>query len=352
MTKTKIQAGELIAYEPAEAPAIAGDESAELEALLAASQIESEWLESCKTDRTRATYRESLKAFRAWAVETYGDLRIDPVGALLNSTTGRATRMAQAWAASMREAGRSPSTINTRISALVSLAKAGRVSREGNGPLILIKRETVERYKDALALDMAALDAIDAASADDPVSAARNRALVALMTVCLLRRAEVASLRLQDVNLKTASIAPIRKRSTERRWIEVSAEVCEALAAWLQVRPCPCESYSESERDALFVTLAHGVVRPMTAAGLSSIIKGLKRKTGIDALRPHNFRHLGATTTSRAGVSNAALRDALGHKSLSAVDAYVAQTSGAARDVGDVFLSERRKSQSSNGRRG
>ena len=82
-------------------------------------------------------------------------------------------------------------------------------------------------------------------------------------------------------------------------------------------RPNPCTA-------ALFVSLK-GPVRGarMTLAGLRSLFRYHRQRTGVQLANPHRFRHTFASDMIRAGISLPALMQLMGHADIQTTLRYV-----------------------------
>ena len=142
--------------------------------------------------------------------------------------------------------------------------------------------ETLPRGR---ALSSGEIDALLTACANDPTPAgARDAAMLALMRVGGLRRAEVCALTLADYDAGSGALVIRGKRNKERSaYIQNGA--AEALRDWLEIRG--------SEPGAMFCPVAKGgrvVIRRMYAEAVFSMLKKRAAEAGIKNLSPHDFR--------------------------------------------------------------
>ncbi len=148
----------------------------------------------------------------------------------------------------------------------------------------------------------------------------RDLAVVGLMLLNGLRAGEVLGLEREDVLLGQGELR-VRGKGRRLRLLPLAPETIQLL-----------ENYLRSERPAnscshLFVCLkgkARG--KPMTEAGLRSLFRYHRKRSGIEKAHPHRFRHTFAGDMIRAGVSLPALMRLMGHSDIQTTMVYLALT--------------------------
>ena len=114
---------------------------------------------------------------------------------------------------------------------------------------------------------------------------ARDLAIVGLMLLQGLRSAEVLSLNEDDVLLSEAQLR-VRGKGNKLRFLPLAPETVQLLDHYRRLeRPHPCTA-------ALFVSLK-GPARGtrMMLAGLRSLFRYHRQRTGVQLANPHRFRH-------------------------------------------------------------
>jgi integrase len=146
---------------------------------------------------------------------------------------------------------------------------------------------------------------------------ARDLAIVGLMLLEGLRSAEVLGLNEDDVLLSEAQLR-VRGKGNKLRFLPLAPETVQLL-----------DHYRRLERPAtgtaaLFVSLK-GPARGtrMTLAGLRSLFRYHRQRTGIRLANPHRFRHTFASDMVRAGISLPALMQLMGHADIQTTLRYV-----------------------------
>lgn len=145
----------------------------------------------------------------------------------------------------------------------------------------------------------------------------RDIGLIALMLFDGLRSREVTELQLADLCLSDAQIR-VHGKGNRDRILPLPQETTAILQLYLRLeRPVtssPC----------LFVCLK-GPHRgmPITPAGLRSLFRHHRIRTGVSRANPHRFRHTFGSDMVRAGVSVPALMRLMGHSDISTTMLYV-----------------------------
>ena len=141
----------------------------------------------------------------------------------------------------------------------------------------------------------------------------RDNAIMELLYASGMRRAEIASTNLSDVDLRNRVIQVHGKGRKERR-VVINRTTAAAIERYLAVRPRTAD-------DALF--LGRGGKR-LTAKHVWFIFReiyklsGIKKKAG-----PHTLRHSFATHLLENGADLETVRELLGHESLATTGVYL-----------------------------
>jgi integrase len=149
---------------------------------------------------------------------------------------------------------------------------------------------------------------------------ARDLAIVGLMLLQGLRSAEVLGLNEDDVLLSEAQLR-VRGKGNKLRFLPLAPETVQLLDHYRRLeRPHPGSA-------ALFVSLK-GPARGarMTLAGLRSLFRYHRQRTGVQLANPHRFRHTFASDMVRAGISLPALMHLMGHADIQTTLRYVQVT--------------------------
>lgn len=146
----------------------------------------------------------------------------------------------------------------------------------------------------------------------------RDRAIALAMVLGGLRAGEVRSLLLADVDFGLRRVRVVGKGGKER-----TAPVDRAFFA-------ECAAYLRTERPPglpapeCFVVLQGPTAgRPLTEAGLRSIFRYHRVRSGAIRVRPHRLRHTYGTELAQAGMDVLVLRELMGHASPETTVRYV-----------------------------
>ena len=219
----------------------------------------------------------------------------------------------------------SPSTVRRRLSTLSSfynyLQATGQAARNPvRGIPLPKKRKSVPRALTAIQLDAMLL------VAERPW----HRAAIWLLCGTGLRAAELAGLRMEDVDLEGALLRVLGKGDKERI-IPLAASVVAAIRRYLPYRRC---------RPGVPVLLGNRYGRPLTAQALYGTVKRLAERAGLDPahISPHAFRHTFATNLVRNGVDIRTVQELLGHADLSTTARYLSVDTGQKRAAVETLM--------------
>ncbi|MCP4339353.1 MAG: tyrosine-type recombinase/integrase [Desulfobulbaceae bacterium] len=134
----------------------------------------------------------------------------------------------------------------------------------------------------------------------------RDRALFMLMLRCGHRVAEVADLKLSDIDYQRNQIIVRAGKGAKGRVTYISNDAAEALAAYLFVRPPTAE-------DIVFLVekgLHKG--KPLSVRGIQKRMEYYSSKSGF-SVSCHQLRHTMATQLLNAGSDLVTIQELLGH---------------------------------------
>ncbi len=234
---------------------------------------------------TIRAYSTDLASFAAWVGTETPSAAAERV--LVDQ--GHANRLAHDWRADMLEQGLAPATINRRLAALRGVVKlANRVGMVGW--LLSVSSVKSRAYRDTtgpgrqVIVDMLA----HLARLDTP-KAARDAAIVRLLYERGLRRGEVVSLDVDDVDLDGRRVRVLGKGDRERRWLTIPLPTRNAIAWWLDRRgdrPGPLFVRLDRARDGL---------GRLTGDSVARMVCELGKAVGVPGCRPHGLRHAAVT---------------------------------------------------------
>ena len=144
----------------------------------------------------------------------------------------------------------------------------------------------------------------------------RDRALLALLYGCGLRRAEAVSLDLSDLNDAEGSLR-VRGKGRKERLAYASAGVMEALRAWVAVRG--------GEAGPLFCPVrksGHVELKRLSDQSVYDVYRKRVGRAGIAASSPHDARRSFVTHLLDAGVDLHTVQQMAGHSQIATTARY------------------------------
>lgn len=149
----------------------------------------------------------------------------------------------------------------------------------------------------------------------DPTLGARDRAIIEVLYGSGMRRAELAGLNLDDVDLGTRT-AIVTGKGQKTRMVPLTEAAAFAMRSYLAVRPASADR-------AFFLG------RTTKRLGLRQvwqIVKDYAHQSGIDRATTHSMRHSFATHFIEGGGDVSTLQKLLGHANLSTTQVYLDQS--------------------------
>lgn len=148
----------------------------------------------------------------------------------------------------------------------------------------------------------------------------RDRALLALLLACGLRRHEAVVLRLEHLEQREGhwAIVDLKGKAGHVRTVPVPDWVMEELRVWLNA--------AEIERGKIFrrVTKMGRILgEGMTEKAVWHIVKDSARRTGVEKLAPHDLRRSCARLCHAAGGELEQIQFLLGHVSIQTTERYL-----------------------------
>lgn len=134
-----------------------------------------------------------------------------------------------------------------------------------------------------------------------------------------MRRSELASLTVQDVNLSKLTIKVLGKGSKERI-IPIENELAHNISQYLALRD---EKMAEEKAADSRRLLINSKGRPVSDSKIYSIVEQyMPALSQADRVSPHVFRHTFATHILSEGADINAVKELLGHSSLDSTEIY------------------------------
>lgn len=279
-------------------------------------------LDAVTSPHSRRAYGQALDNFFEW------------LGGRQQALFSRA--LVQEYRAALVAAGFAPSTINLRLAALRKLAweasENGWLAPEAAASIARIKgvRRLGVRTGNWLTREQAA----ELLRLPDSVTlkGKRDRAILALLLACGLRRAEVARLTVESFELREGRwvLPDLESKGNRLRTVPVPGWVKALTDAWAQ----PAGIHS----GPLFrPVLKGGAVqpRPLTEKAVWCVVREYAARMGLPCLAPHDLRRTCARLCRAAGGDLEQIQFLLGHASIQTTERYLGSRQNLAVAVND-----------------
>ena len=152
---------------------------------------------------------------------------------------------------------------------------------------------------------------------DATAAGARDAAMIGLLLGCGLRRAEVASLMLDDLDRGEMSLRVIGKGDKQRK-VWLTNGTAQAMLDWLQVRG--------DIAGPLFCPILRGgkvqAGKGMTSQAIYLMLETRSKCAGIPAVRPHDCRRTFVGSALDRGIDISTVASLVGHASVQTTQRY------------------------------
>lgn len=268
-------------------------------------------LERAYSPRTVQSYGMDLNEFEAYLRRTDAELTLETVDA----------DNVRNWTMEMMEGGQKETSVNRRLSALRSFYRY--LLRKG--VVEVSPMQTVRGPKKKKPLPMFLREEemnrlLDETDFGEGFEGERDRLIIEMFYETGMRRAELVGLNEADVDFYRGQIKVTGKRN-KQRLIPFGEELGSALRVYMEEK---AQEVPEAEDGALFVQKSG---RRVTDAWVYTMVKrNLSRVTTIKKRSPHVLRHTFATTMLNHDAEIEAVKELLGHESVSTTEIYTHTT--------------------------
>jgi len=272
---------------------------------------------SNKSACTIRAYRTDLEAFAKFVNL---DSIITAIRILLESGQGPANLIILKYKNHLLLNQKKSNTINRNLSSIRSMLQLARTVGMISWNLE-VKNEPIEPYRDCSGPGKSNISRmLDHLEKNPSKKSIRDRAVVRCAFDLGLRRAELVTLDLSDLDLENAKISVLGKGHREPQLLSLPQATQQALQAWLNVRG--------NQDGPLFVSLWRaygGQQKRLSGDGLRYIIETLGNELGF-RVRPHSIRHTSISSCiQQAQINGFDLCECMSfsrHRSLSTLQIY------------------------------
>ena len=293
------------------------------------------WLEG-KALTTQRAYAADVEHFTRWYGPADG-----PTDALierfLSSSGGEANAVALAYRNAMLTSGLASATVSRRLAALKSLVKLARQLGRIVWAIEVSKPKSEPRFDRSGPDDAARKRLWRSLAKGDSRRQRRDRAVFALLFDLALRRNEVVSLALADVDLQLGVVAVLRKGKRERVKLRLPAATRRELEAWCAVRGAePGPLFSRTDRP--------GATEALSGEAVRLLVRRAGRAAGLAGpVRPHGMRHAALTHGADLGKPLLDLQAYGGHAKTETTVAYIDRPGTKVLGVAEAVSKERNR---------
>jgi integrase/recombinase XerC len=228
----------------------------------------------------------------------------------------------RSWVVSMMRDGKSPRTIHRKVSALRTFSKyARRNGRMKNNPLDSVVLPKLQKRLPEVVPEHAMRELFDESVFCDDWKGRRDRSMLALLYETGIRLSELINLKLSDLD--------------EGRKIPIMSQTLMSILSHVIDRPV--------ETDDLFVTDSGKSLYPSFV--YRRVNYYLSMVSSLHKCSPHVLRHTFATHLLNNGAELAAVKELLGHASLSSTQVYTHHTMAKLKEFHRASPLDRRSEQ-------
>jgi integrase/recombinase XerC len=304
---------------PAVIPDIATDEL--LEAFL-----------SGKSPKTIEAYRRDLEDFRQFlqAQDMDKAARI-----FFSEGLHKANHIALKYKTHLAERNLQPTTVNRKLAALRSLTDMAYTLGLINWKVRIKNQKVSSSLRDTRGPGASGIQKLreEVSKRSDP-KGLRDKAMLHLLYDLALRRAEVVSLDLEDVDLATGTLRILGKGKLQKETLSLPLRTRKILAEWIETRG--------SWEGPLFINFHHDPQiqgKRLSATSLYRMIRDLGRQTG-QKVRPHGLRHTSISEAVRkaqaVGMDVTKVLQFSRHKDLKTLQVYIDQVEDAQGKIAEL----------------
>lgn len=223
----------------------------------------------------------------------------------------------------LQKVGDSPATINGTLSAIRKVTQVcvrlKRMEREDMMAIHDIKTIKYQRLPKGREIRAGELEALIRVCREDNNAAAgwRDIAVIGFLYICGLRRFEVASLDIENIDLEDSSATVVGKGNKEKK-VFLDPGTVKAVRTWL--------THRQGDAGPLFLPVNKGGVVQYTNRisdqSIYNIIDKRQKQAGVQKCSPHDFRRTFGTGLLRQGIDLPTVQRLMRHADPSTTTRY------------------------------
>jgi site-specific recombinase XerD len=169
----------------------------------------------------------------------------------------------------------------------------------------------------------------------------RDRAILAIVTGCGLRRTELCDLKVSNIEQRSGRwVFVVKGKGGKTRFAPIPSGVKVAIDVWLKQRAPHYETGNVPATAYLICPVLQGGAmkdRRLSDDAVYKVIQEYGVKLGVPKLAPHDLRRTFARLTDDAGGNLRALSKFLGHESLTTTERYIGDNISLTKTPGDLL---------------
>ena len=225
------------------------------------------------------------------------------------------------WMVSLMEEGYSPLSVNRKLSSLKSFYKyLSKYNKVETNPAKRLSGPKANKPLPYFIKDKDMADLFSELETEDTFEGERDKVLLDVFYSTGIRCAELIGLKDEDIDFG-AQLMRITGKRNKQRLVPFSVGLKENLRAYLSVRD---EKIETSDKKAFFI---RNNGQPLSKTIVYTIVKKrLSEVPNLSKRSPHVLRHSFATSMLNHGADLNAVKELLGHASLSSTEVYTHTT--------------------------
>jgi site-specific recombinase XerD len=269
-------------------------------------------LDSVTSPHSKRAYEQALDGFERWCAAT-------GVAAFTKATV-------QAWRATLETAGLAASSINVRLSAVKKLAMEaadnGLVAPEVAAAIARVKGAKRHGVRAGNWLTLDQTERLLELPSRATHKGRRDRALLALLVGCGLRRQELAGLRIEDIQQRDGRwcVVDLAGKGNRIRTVPMPPWAKAAVDDWLAAASFSAGLVLASVNKGDRIT-----GQGMSAQSIYEVVEAYGRQLGA-ALAPHDVRRTFAKLAHKGRAPLEQIQISLGHASIQTTERYLGVT--------------------------
>jgi integrase/recombinase XerC len=263
------------------------------------------------SNHTIIAYQNDLNEFQTFITQTYA----------LNNLMEVEPTYIRSWIVTLLRDGRTNATVNRKIASIKSFYKfiqttSSEAIANPTNNLITPKKET---HLPSFLKESEIEELLNSFGETENFAILRDKTIIELLYATGIRRSELMSLTISNVNFEQRYIKVLGKRNKERI-IPIAKRLVDNLKEYWRIR---FADYGD-EDDHFFLTEKG---KPLYPKAIYNIVKHfLEGFTTVAQKSPHILRHSFATHLLNNGAELNAIKELLGHESLAATQIYTHTT--------------------------